>query len=84
MLKNKKNVSRKNDIWWFGNRGNNFKEKVMSITIFFVACKKVPQYPRVLTTLAFCVPYTLCILFWLNKLRNYSLKIDHKLTTNAL
>lgn len=25
--------------------------------LFFVACKKVPQYPRVLTTLAFRVPY---------------------------
>ena len=57
MLKNKENVSRKNDIWRFHNRGNNFKEKVMTITMFFVACKKVPQYPRVLTTLAFRVPY---------------------------
>ena len=24
------NVSRKTDIWGFGNHGNNFKEKVMS------------------------------------------------------
>ena len=58
MFKNKENVSRKIDIWGFGNHGNNFKEKVMTIKIFFVACKKSSiHWLRVLTTLAFRVPY---------------------------
>ena len=58
MFKNKENVSRKADIWRIGNHGNNFKKKVMTITIFFVACKKSSiHWLRVLTTLAFRVPY---------------------------
>ena len=40
MSKNKENVTRKTDIWGFDNHGNNFEEKVMTIRIFFVACKK--------------------------------------------
>ena len=52
---------------------------VTTIVIKFVVASKknVPHYPRVLTTMAFCV---LCIsefLFWLYKLRNYGLKIEH-------
>lgn len=43
-----------------------------------------PYYSRVLTTLAFCVPNSSEFLFWIYKLRNYSLKIEHKLTTNTL
>ena len=58
MFKNKENVSQKTDIWGFGNHGNNFKEKVMTKTIFFVACKKSAiHWLRVLTTLAFRGPY---------------------------
>ena len=33
------------------------KKRKFGKFFFFVACKKVPQYPRVLTTLAFRVPY---------------------------
>ena len=58
MFKNKENVSQKTDIWGFGNHGNNFKEKVMTKTIFFVGCKKSAiHWLRVLTTLAFRGPY---------------------------
>ena len=58
MFKNQENVSRKADIWRIGNHGNNFKKKVMTITIYFVACKKSSiHWLRVLTTLAFRVPY---------------------------
>lgn len=53
-------------------------KKYTIIIMFFVASrKKVARYPRVPAAMAFCV---LCIsefLFWLYKLRNYSLRIEH-------
>ena len=81
MFKNKENVSQKTDFWGFGNHGNkshdynNFFRRVQ---------KKFHTLAKSAYYIGFSCSLLLWILFCLNKLRNCSLKIDHKLTTNTL
>ena len=81
MFKNKENVSQKTDFWGFGNHGNKSHDYN---NFFRLVQKKFHTLAKSAYYIGFSCSLHLWILFCLNKLRNYSPKIDHKLTTNKL
>ena len=70
----------------FTNHGKNDHEKVDNNDKFFVIIqkKKFLNTKACLLRWLFVFFASLNFLFWLYKLMNYSLKIEHKLTTNTL
>ena len=60
------------------------KKKSWLKQFFSLGAKKCHTLAKSAYYIGFSWSLHLWILFWLNKLRNYSLKIDHKLTRNTL